>query len=117
MNLKYLHKIDTTSSGLSFIHAKFCIITEVSLADSELVKNFVLQFLSNNTAKIRKFTASPFVWAMIQIVLLYLQKKSVWSMLRYILRMRGQGGSLKQYKLHTPQYNLNIYSNPNIQDQ
>lgn len=37
-------------------------------------------------------------------------------MLIYILGIRSQGGSLKQYKLHTPQYDLNIYSNPNIQD-
>lgn len=74
MTLKYLHKIDTIASGLFYIHAKFYIITEISLADTEFVKNFVLQFLSNNTGKIRKFTVSPFVWAMVQIVLLSLQK-------------------------------------------
>lgn len=53
MNLKYLNKIDTIPSGLSFICVKFCIITEVSLADIEFVKNFMLQFLSNNTGKTR----------------------------------------------------------------
>lgn len=52
MNLKYLNKIDTITSRLSFINVKFCIITEVSLADTEFVKNFILQFLSNNTGNI-----------------------------------------------------------------
>lgn len=52
MILNCLNKIDTIVSGLSFIHVKFCKIREISLADTEFVKNFILQFLSNDTGNI-----------------------------------------------------------------
>lgn len=117
MNLKYLNKIDTIASGLSFICVKFCIITEVSLADTEFVKNFMLQFLSNNTGKTRSDSLFHLLSGQWFKLCFSPCRKIVWSMLIYILRIRGQGGSLKHYKLHTPQYNLNIYSNSNIQDQ